>query len=198
MNFNWYVDGIRHSHPIEQHIIKHNVQKTPTVSEPEKIHTEQTVQRKDESSSKKRERLNEYHTSKTKLQAQHVMTTDIITLKPTAKIREASDLFIKYHFRHIPIRNESNRLLGIVSDRDILNYKIKNTAHHERPIWEAANKKVLAATPEAPISEVCRVMFNERIGSMPIVDERERLVGLITRSDILHILVSHPDFSRWV
>jgi CBS domain-containing protein len=49
---------------------------------------------------------------------------------------------------------------------------------------------VLTATPSTAVNQVARIMFEERVGAMPIADEAGNLVGMITRNDILRTLVS--------
>jgi CBS domain-containing protein len=54
------------------------------------------------------------------------------------------------------------------------------------------------AAPDAELRAIARVLLEERIGALPIVSEAEGLVGMITRSDILRVMVAHPDFDQWV
>jgi CBS domain-containing protein len=57
---------------------------------------------------------------------------------------------------------------------------------------------VLVAAPEATLPAIARVLLEERIGAIPVVSQENELLGLITRSDILRVIVSHPNFENWV
>jgi CBS domain-containing protein len=57
--------------------------------------------------------------------------------------------------------------------------------------------QVLIATPDTPIRDIARTMVEERIGSLPILDLRDTLVGIITRSDILRALITHGPMRLW-
>ncbi len=57
---------------------------------------------------------------------------------------------------------------------------------------------VLVARPISEVRAIARVMFEEHIGAMPIVGEAGELKGMLTRSDILRVLIAHLDFDQWV
>jgi CBS domain-containing protein len=56
---------------------------------------------------------------------------------------------------------------------------------------------VLVAAPEATLPAIARVLLEERIGAIPVVSEEKEILGMITRSDILRVIVSHPNFEQW-
>jgi len=56
---------------------------------------------------------------------------------------------------------------------------------------------VLVAAPEATLPAIARVLLEERIGAIPVVSGEKELLGMITRSDILRVIVSHPNFDQW-
>jgi CBS-domain-containing membrane protein len=58
--------------------------------------------------------------------------------------------------------------------------------------------RVLTASPNTEIRQIAQVLFDEHIGTMPIIDEREHLIGLITRSDILQALIKPAPLDLWV
>jgi CBS domain-containing protein len=73
-----------------------------------------------------------------------------------------------------------------------------STKQVESPIRNLVSHPVLVAAPDAELRAIARVLLEERIGALPIVSEAEGLVGMITRSDILRVMVAHPDFDQWV
>ena len=117
-------------------------------------------------------------------------------------MHEAWRLITAKRFRHVPIVNGEQVLVGILSDRDLL----RALASRERETitqWEGVrvasimHTDVLSATPDTEIREVARVLFEERIGCMPIVDSAARVVGLVTRSDVLRALLVHAPLELW-
>jgi acetoin utilization protein AcuB len=128
--------------------------------------------------------------------AREVMTGPVVSLSPDADLVDAWKMICEKRFRHVPVVSQSGALVGIVSDRDVLLraalIAAAETAHKAHPggtIKEIMQTRVLTATPATEIRQIARVFFQERIGAMPVVDERGRLVGMITRSDVLRALI---------
>lgn len=156
---------------------------------PEEIKEEEKIRRVHNYRFVKEEREEKEEKKPPQILALQIMSFPVVTLTPENTLEDAWDLLHKTRFRHIPIVNEEGRLVGILSDRTLMhdlhlrggNVKIK----------EAMTTKVLSATPDTPIHRIVQLMFIERIGSMPITDEAGRLVGLITRSDILRTMLHY-------
>ena len=140
------------------------------------------------------------------LLAKEVMSSPVVSLPPDSKLLQARDLIQQRRFRHIPITTVDGNVVGILSDRDVLQALANPTASHlpssmnvvQSSVRHLMNQPVLVAKPETEIRAIVRVMLEEHIGAMPIVSDAGQLVGMITRSDILRVLVAHPDFDQWV
>ena len=140
------------------------------------------------------------------IQAKQIMTSPVFTLPLTTPLSEAWQAIKTHRFRHIPIVSKAGRLTGILSDRDLLHATIQmalaSTPGSHRgpatPIEDVMIKNILSATPETEIRTIARIMFEERIGSMPLVDATEEVVGILTRSDILRTVVNEAPFELWI
>jgi len=126
-----------------------------------------------------------------------IMHSPVETLLPEADILEAWKLISERRFRHVPIVSSQGEVVGIVSDRDILLraalIAASDAADLPSPggrVEQIMHAPVLTATPSTAVNQVARIMFEERVGAMPIADEAGNLVGMITRNDILRTLVS--------
>ncbi len=125
--------------------------------------------------------------------ASQIMTSPVETLQKSDTIRKASKLFQDRRFRHVPVVKENDILIGIVSDRDFFSQKSTNSR-----VEKIMTTNVLSARPNTEIRYIARVFFEERIGAMPIVEEGGKLVGIITRSDILRTVVNKAPLELWV
>jgi len=133
--------------------------------------------------------------------AEQIMTSPVLSLPHTCTIEEAITFVSNKRFRHVPIVNEDKVLLGIVSDRDLFKHFYQSQMSKDKSkkmIKDLLISRVLTATPDTPIREVAKILFDERIGAMPILDEKDKLVGLITRSDILRALINKAPLELWV
>ena len=138
--------------------------------------------------------------------AKQLMTSPVITLPPTAPLTSAWDLIHNKRFRHIPILSEQGKLIGILSDRDCFRETISRLTASPHPmsrtsgitLQEIMITNILTASPETEIRAIARILFEERIGAMPIVNDAEEIVGILTRSDILRTVVIQAPFELWI
>lgn len=198
MGFIWFDNGLR-------------VTKVPAVARRRKItQKEPGYKEKDFKESKSSGRPHSYSKtpytrSRTRMRASQIMSSPVETLGPDSLLEEAWELIGINRFRHVPVVDHDGRVVGIVSDRDLLKYASEIRSDDEAildmknsHLKDVITPYVLTATPETEIREIARIMIDERIGSMPVVDSDLKLVGIITRSDILKIIVNIVPFESWV
>jgi acetoin utilization protein AcuB len=141
------------------------------------------------------------------LTAGQIMSSPVVYLDPDDPVEKARSLFVERRFRHIPIAKKNDELVGVISDRDMfcnvkVGYCMIDGDAFKDPdrkfIKDFMETHVLVADPETEIPVIARILIEERIGSMPIVDDKEKLVGIITRSDILRTLVNKVPVDVWL
>ena len=137
--------------------------------------------------------------------ASQILESPVVSLTPDASVAEAWEIFRDRRFRHVPVVNVTGRIVGILSDRDLLREtgraalsRQADSAFSETRVEQVMTTEVLTAHPDTPIREIARVFFEERIGAAPIVDDRDELVGIITRSDILRTIMHHAPIELWL
>lgn len=124
---------------------------------------------------------------------EEIMSRQVITAAAEASVLAAVELFRLHAIRHLPILEE-NRLVGIVSDRDLRGVVPslpgpKDAAHlSSLKLREVMHHPVITAHPLDPIEDAARLMYQHRIGCLPVVSRGE-LVGIVTETDILRALV---------
>lgn len=129
---------------------------------------------------------------------QNRMSRDTITVSPDDTLAKALQLTRTHRIRHLPAVGGNGRLAGILSDRDIrlampspLNVAdAERTDFLERtPIAAVMTRKVITVSPTETIEDAAKQMYRHRIGSLPVVDAGEKLVGILTETDILYAFV---------
>ncbi len=139
------------------------------------------------------------------LVAEDIMASPVVTLPLNASLTQAWELVKEKRFRHIPIQSRKRELVGILSDRDLSRgtvesalLGIKGSAYLAKISIESyVSHPVLVTAPDATLLAIARVLLEERIGAIPVVSGEKELLGMITRSDILRVIVSHPNFEHW-
>ncbi len=138
--------------------------------------------------------------------AKQIMRSPVLTLSVTTPLSEAWDVIRQKRYRHIPVLSAERKLVGILSDRDLFRATIERLTESSKamvqvppiPIKQIMVANVLSASPETEIRAIARILFEERIGAMPIVSEQGNLVGILTRSDILRMVVNEAPFELWI
>jgi acetoin utilization protein AcuB len=125
---------------------------------------------------------------------EEIMKTSIIVLTPEDTIETAINSIRNNKIRHIPVVNEQNRVIGIVSDRDIKDATPSIFQHSDvseelqKPLKLIMKTEVITGHPLDFVEEVAALFFEHRISCLPIVKE-DKLVGIVTETDLLHTLI---------
>lgn len=139
------------------------------------------------------------HSAKLKKEAslmriEDIMRKDVVTVSPSTSIGEALLLLRANRIRHLPVLQD-DRLVGIVSDRDLRDALPSRLLTHEdddtilhKPVIAIMQKQVVTAHPLDFIEDASAHMYEHKVGSLPVV-EGEKLVGMITESDLFSSLI---------
>lgn len=124
-----------------------------------------------------------------------IMKTDVITLTANATVEEALHLLQKNHIRHIPIINESNHVIGIISDRDVRDASPSFLEEHNnrggiltRTIKEIMSTPVVTTHPYEFFEEVASIFYQKEFACLPVVRDKQ-LVGIVTEKDMLYAFI---------
>ena len=123
------------------------------------------------------------------------MTSRPVTIPADADYKVALQLMQDHAVHHVPVLDGRRKLVGIVAERDLL----LAAMHHLQSAVEVAevmHRDVVTATRDMPIAEAAALMVDHRIGCLPVVDARERVVGVITETDIFRAFVESQDAPR--
>ena len=129
----------------------------------------------------------------------HWMTPSPKTIKPNSLVVEAEKIMYEEDIRGLPVVEEGNRLVGIVTLntlRKVMPSPATTLSEHEAhyllaklTVGEVMTKKVITCTPDMPVEEAALLMNRHKISHLPVVEEENRLVGIITDTDILRLFV---------
>jgi IMP dehydrogenase len=114
--------------------------------------------------------------------AENGMITDPITLSEDALVKDALRMMKEYSIGGIPVVDKSEKLIGIVTNRDL-----RFERNINRPIREIMTKEVITAPQGTDFEQAADILQNHRIEKLPVVDVNGKLVGLITYRDIIKL-----------
>jgi acetoin utilization protein AcuB len=129
-----------------------------------------------------------------------VMTRNPVTIREDEGIDEGLHLMRERRVRRLPVLDASGKMVGIVSDKDLLHAApspATSLSVHELhyllaklKIKQVMASPVITVTADTPVEEAARIMADNKIGGLPVVDAHGGLVGIITETDIFKILLS--------
>lgn len=111
------------------------------------------------------------------------MSKNVILGNPKMKVSEAANLMAKGEFGILPIQ-DNDRLVGVVTDRDIaIRYAALNKGH-ETPISEVMTNEVLYCYDDQSVEEAIENLGKNKIWRLPVVNREKRLVGIVSLCDL--------------
>ncbi len=129
------------------------------------------------------------------------MQSKVITARPQATLLEARALLNTHRIRHLPVLGEDDRLVGIITDRDIRSalpaafYKANGETLNEDDyrhlvVGDFMTRDPMAISPEDTIQDALLQIQKMRVGAFPVVDHDGRLKGIISVRDLLRAFIN--------
>jgi CBS domain-containing protein len=131
------------------------------------------------------------------MRARDIMSSPVITVRPDTTVKEAANLLATHGFTALPVVDDDERLIGIVTEADLVRDRIPHDPRarilpgYERPtgqvpaaVGEVMSTPVTAMGPGTDVAELTAALLDARQRSMPIVDG-SRVVGIVTRRDLV-------------
>jgi CBS domain-containing protein len=131
------------------------------------------------------------------MKASSTMTRDVVCLTPGDRIDDAHKIMVEWEIRHLPVL-DGRRVVGILSDRDVLLHASPSPTGLIVPdlaVADVMTPAPLTCRSEASIASIAALMLAHKIDCTPIIDEQGGLIGLVTSSDLLEILVATGSYA---
>jgi CBS domain-containing protein len=132
-----------------------------------------------------------------------VMTKNPLVMTPAETIGQADELMVENKIRQLPVV-DGGSLLGIITDRDIRSFLAESSLldPEERAkvlktkVSEIMTTEPLTLAPDDDLRDAVELLIDEKIGGIPVVDETEGLVGIVTYVDVLRCFLNRLDEER--
>jgi CBS domain-containing protein len=109
--------------------------------------------------------------------AKDIMTRDVITVSPTMTVKQLAMTLIKNQISGAPVADKNGKIVGIVSESDIVAKKGKD-------VKAIMSKKIISVTEETPVEHVAQLMTTHKIKRLPVM-RGDEVVGIVSRADIV-------------
>lgn len=130
-----------------------------------------------------------------------VMTRNVVTIGEDADISQAQQRMSKHLIRHLPVVDENDRLIGIVTDRDIRSVLPSSQFAKEKcleeynyvsksSIKDIMTRNPVTISPIDTIQDALILLHKKHFGALPVVVEQQKLIGIISVSDLLREFIN--------
>lgn len=148
------------------------------------------------------------------MRAKDIMCINVIFVKKEDRLNEVVSVLMQNHVSGVPVIDHDNHLIGMVTEKDLVTKEkgLNISSYMEfvasilfvdgKKLWKETSKDfrfltaedimtspVYSVRMEATIEEIVSLMMNRHINRIPVIDDENRLVGIIGRSDLLPILI---------
>jgi CBS domain-containing protein len=145
------------------------------------------------------------------MKARDVMVSPVITASPGSTVKSVAETFLKHHISAVPVVNDAGKIVGIISEGDLLR-RVESGTERRRSWWlkamvgsdslaseyvkahahrveDVMSRDVITASPETPLQEIASVLEKHSIKRVPIV-ENGKLVGIVSRANLVQAVAS--------
>nr|WP_067287488.1 CBS domain-containing protein [Marinobacterium profundum] len=127
------------------------------------------------------------------LLATQIMTSPVHHISPETSVAEAYEQMRRLQIEHLVIVSAEQRPLAMLSRHDLHQAALRPTS----PVAAIHGRHLLAASAQTDVSHLAASFVEFDLGAMPIVDAEDRLVGIVTRTDLLRLLITDAHIEGW-
>jgi CBS domain-containing protein len=150
------------------------------------------------------------HEGLPKVRVEEIMTREVTTVAPEARLAEVVEKLLDKPYTALPVVNAARRIVGIISDTDLLERGdmevsislkkasdpdlarslIQRLQQNARTVSQVMTPDPVTISPQASLSDAARLMGKQNLKRLPVIDADKRVVGMLSRFDILRALAA--------
>lgn len=148
------------------------------------------------------------------LTARDIMTEKVITIKKESSIEDLSEILLKNKISGVPVIDDDGKIEGVVTEADIIvqdtdmhfpryfklldgiiyldslnRFRDSLKKHLATKVEDIMVTKVRTISPDTTISDIAELMLRQKINRLPVVDEEDKVIGIVTRADIVRSMI---------
>lgn len=158
------------------------------------------------------------------MSVREIMTTEVISVTRDTTLEGVMDLLSRHKFSGVPVTDQDKKVIGMLSEKDIVNFaerekvmpftmlsgwispnvQLNDIASLRKgmellsktAVEKVMTRDVVTVNEDTPVTEAARIMNNKEINRLPVVNDNGRLVGIITRADLVKYLADKEKYLR--
>lgn len=123
--------------------------------------------------------------------AADIMTTNVVTATKDMVLTDVIELLLRWHISALPVVDDDNQLIGIISEIDLVNVTLDGNARNTT-VEEVMTTKIVSFDPEATLAEMVQSFSRNHLRRVPIL-KGGKVIGIVSRRDILREMLRRYD-----
>lgn len=141
------------------------------------------------------------------MKVENVMVKNVKSVLPDIAVSQALETLLQNKISGLPVIDKDNKLKGMLTEKEILLYilpgylkKVGSFVYQDNPkvignkvkellqdkkVSDIMRTQIITVKPDAPLSEVARTMMTEKVRRIPVVDDQEKVIGIVAREDVV-------------
>jgi CBS domain-containing protein len=120
----------------------------------------------------------------------------VITVRPSATVHEVVGLLKDYNLGAVVVSPDGREVAGIVTERDIVRRLVEGTDFLDGPVSAIMTSEVQTCTAQDSVRSLMTIMTEQRIRHLPVVDDRGRMIGIVSIGDAVKSHITEIEFER--
>jgi len=147
-----------------------------------------------------------------------VMSSEVVSTRCDASFKEVARLLAEHRISGVPVVNDEEKVVGVISETDLLHHHVRQEPEYghrrfllpkltrsarvaevkarARTAEHLMTQPAVIASPGQYVTDAARTMEQHRVERLPVVDDEDRLVGIVTRGDLLQVFLRADDEIR--
>ena len=121
---------------------------------------------------------------------------DVIHIKPDAQVAQLVDVLREHNLGAVVVSRDGHTIAGIVSERDVIRGLADGADVLQRPVSALMSTGVHCCRPRDTVTSAMTAMTDRRVRHLPVVDDTDRLVGIVSIGDVVKSQISELQFER--
>jgi CBS domain-containing protein len=117
------------------------------------------------------------------MKVSEVMTRDVQTVRPDEPVQQAASFMLSADAGSIPV-TDGDRLIGMITDRDIAVRGVAKGYGPETPVRELMTNDVVCAREDDNVDDIAEKMSDAQVRRLPVIDDQQRLCGIVSLGDL--------------
>lgn len=140
------------------------------------------------------------------MKVKEIMTKEMVSIQPDTNTKEAVGILFKMHISGLPVINESGKLVGMFTEKDILRNilpsyieQVGRFVYEENPksikkkfmelenirVSKLMRPEVITVDEDTSLCEVAHIMLTQKVRRIPVLDKEKKVIGIVAREDIV-------------